>query len=94
MAGAFTSCSEQGAELPGKLFGVSQFLQPLAPDSALSLWALHALPHRRASLHRWLTGRNGSLHSGSRKLEPFPSSRGWDPGAVAQAESPQPWMEK
>lgn len=28
MAGAFTSCSEQGAELPGKLFGASQFLQP------------------------------------------------------------------
>lgn len=28
MAGAFTSCSEQGAELPGKLFGVRHFLQP------------------------------------------------------------------
>lgn len=28
VACVFTSCSEQGAELPGKLFGVSQFLQP------------------------------------------------------------------
>lgn len=88
VASAFTSCSEQGAELPGKLFGVSQFLQPLAPDFALSLWAHHALPHLLASLHRWLTGRSGSLLSFPSRVE----VGSWSPSLLLGAGILEPWL--
>lgn len=64
-------------------------------DDVLSLWAVHTLPRRLglAGLHCWLTGKRSSFllsfptpcacsEGGSKALESFLSSRGWDAGPV------------
>lgn len=64
-------------------------------DDVFSLWAIQALPHwlGLANLHCWLAGKRSSFllsfpspgaynKGGSRTLESFLSSWGWDPGLM------------